>query len=280
MNTTNDFDSLSYAEKLADEIAAIQWQIDIDDPANRADWWFSVMTNLSTLLNRYYKNLESIPPSQRPATKPSTMPDFPRPESTKTVAGAPWKTQPPPWKPQAGNNDSGLGIKELLAQFKAEHPEGNYAGRLFDDRPEQHNADGLRILALENQVAAITDWADIRYLPNEAGDYVTHNCIHDLIAEGMTGVTSNMHINVALEVKAQVAELSSRLVEQIESSTEIFKSVTESFVSMGANVHCAEYNADLALDRIEILKARIDAWEQRAELLEQRLEALESKAPC
>ena len=67
--------------------------------------------------------------------------------------------------------------------------------------------------------------------------------------------------------------LAQRLVEKIES-------VSETFMSIGANVHCAEYNADLALDRIEALTARIDAWEQRTELLEQRLEALETKTPC
>ena len=90
--------------------------------------------------------------------------------------------------------------------------------------------------------------------------------IHGLIAEGMTGVTTDMHEHVA----KKVTELSSRLVEKIES-------VSETFMSMGANVHCAEYNADLALDRIEALTVRIDAWEQRTELLEQRLEALETK---
>lgn len=92
--------------------------------------------------------------------------------------------------------------------------------------------------------------------------------IHGLIAEGMTGVTADMHEHVA----KKVTELSSRLVEKIES-------VSETFMSIGANVHCAEYNADLALDRIEALTARIDAWEQRAELLEQRLDALGTKAP-
>ena len=100
MNTVNDFDSLSYAEKLADEIASIQWKIDTDDPANRADWWFSVMTNLSTLLKRYYKKLDSIPPSQRPGIKPSEIQDDVRAAKPKadTVPGAPWKTQPLPWK--------------------------------------------------------------------------------------------------------------------------------------------------------------------------------------
>ena len=100
MNTVNDFDSLSYAEKLADEIAAIQWKIDTDDPANREDWWFSVMTNLSTLLNRYYKNLDSIPPSHRPGIKPSEIQDGIRAVKLKadTATGAPWNTQPTPWK--------------------------------------------------------------------------------------------------------------------------------------------------------------------------------------
>ena len=104
--------------------------------------------------------------------------------------------------------------------------------------------------------------------------------IHQLIAEGMTGVTADMHEHVAREVTTQVTELSSRLVEQIKSSTEIFKSVTESFVGMSANVRCAQTSAALALARIEVLTVRIDAWEQRAELLEQRLDALETKTPC
>ena len=101
MNTVNDFDSLSYAEKLADEIASIQWKIDTDDPANREDWWFSVMTNLSTMLNRYYKNLDSIPPHQRPGIKPSEIQDgirAARPKTNHVPGGAPWHCQPPPWK--------------------------------------------------------------------------------------------------------------------------------------------------------------------------------------
>ena len=190
VNTFHDVNPARYAAKLVEDIGSLHRHF----AAKQPDWWQQVLIELhDRLAENFLADKESGGRHKSQLENRAALMAMPK---AATATGAPWKTQPPPWKPQAGNNDSGLGIKELLAQFKAEHPEGNYAGRLFDDRPEQHNANGLRILALENQVAAITDWADIRYIPNEVGDYVAKDSIHTLIAEGMTGVSADMKKDV------------------------------------------------------------------------------------
>lgn len=54
------------------------------------------------------------------------------------------------------------------------------------------DANPFRLNGMDRRLVALEDWADIRYLPNEAGDYVANTDIHELIAEGMTGVTADM----------------------------------------------------------------------------------------
>ena len=137
-----------------------------------------------------------------------------------------------------------------------------------------------RLLALENQVAAITDWADIRHLPNETDECVTHNCIHDLIAEGMTGVTRH--------AESRIESLSERLAiwEQWAANQEKRIDDTLSF--------CQESAAALVTVAVAATDKRIDAVAKQAELLQSlvlnikelllnvdaRLDALETKTPC
>ena len=54
----------------------------------------------------------------------------------------------------------------------------------------ESNASAFRLTALEERLAALEDWADIEYAPVDDNP---PDSIHALIAEGMTGVTSDMH---------------------------------------------------------------------------------------
>ena len=54
------------------------------------------------------------------------------------------------------------------------------------------DANPFRLNGMDRRLVALEDWADIRYLPNEAGDYVPHNCIHDLIVEGTADAVADM----------------------------------------------------------------------------------------
>lgn len=84
------------------------------------------------------------------------------------------------------------------------------------------HAQGLK--GIEARLSAIEDWADIRYLPNEQGDYVTNNCIHDLVAEGMTGVTADMHkhlerLTVRIDTIGDVLIKALQSIDALESKT-------------------------------------------------------------
>ena len=54
------------------------------------------------------------------------------------------------------------------------------------------DANPFRLNGMDRRLVALEDWADIRYLPSEADDCVANTDIHELIAEGMTGVTADM----------------------------------------------------------------------------------------
>ena len=54
------------------------------------------------------------------------------------------------------------------------------------------DANPFRLNGMDRRLVALEDWADIRYLPSEADDCVANTDIHELIAEGMTGVTTDM----------------------------------------------------------------------------------------
>ena len=57
----------------------------------------------------------------------------------------------------------------------------------------ESNASVFRLTALEERLSALEDWADIEYAPVDGNP---PDCIHDLIAEGMTGVTADMHTHL------------------------------------------------------------------------------------
>jgi hypothetical protein len=186
MNDSNTFDPARYAAKLADGIADMQFKIDMSDAANTDEWWKDVLDHTARLLKTHYTRL-AVNPIPQPQAKPSEY----RPiEAT----GAPWRSPPPPWKPQAVHSD---------------HDAAQLA---------------LRIFALESQVSALGDWADLHYIPNEAGDYVPHNCIHDLIVEGTADAVADMQEPIE-RLTARIDDLQSLLlkmalkVEALEQKT-------------------------------------------------------------
>ena len=54
-------------------------------------------------------------------------------------------------------------------------------------------ASAFRLTALEERLSALEEWADIEYAPVDGNP---PDSIHDLIAEGMTGVTTDMHTHL------------------------------------------------------------------------------------
>ena len=151
MNTVNDsntFDPARYAAQLAQSIDSLHRHLEAEQP----EWWQQVLIELHDQLAEIY--LADVKSGGRYKTQLENRAALMAMPKAATATGAPWNTQPPPWKQQASQAESGFDVKEMLAQFKAEHPEGNYAGRLFDDRPEQHNAAALRtVYAVINAVA-------------------------------------------------------------------------------------------------------------------------------
>ena len=57
----------------------------------------------------------------------------------------------------------------------------------------ESNASAFRLTALEERLSALEDWADIEYAPVDGNP---PDSIHELIAEGMTGVTTDMHTHL------------------------------------------------------------------------------------
>lgn len=110
----------------------------------------------------------------------------------------------------------------------------------------ESNASAFRLTALEERLAALEDWADIDFTaPANNG---TPDCIHELIAEGMTGVTTHCMESAAALVTVAAAATDKR-IDGIAKQAELLQS--------------------LVLNVKELL-LNVDA----------RLDALESKTPC
>ena len=76
---------------------------------------------------------------------------------------------------------------------------------------ESNNASALRLTALEERLASLEEWADIEYAPVDENPAES---IHDLIAAGMTGVTTDMHEQLE-RLKVQVKELGDVLINAL-----------------------------------------------------------------
>ena len=125
---------------------------------NLPDWWQQVVTELHSQLQQQLE-----PPCDSWWHEAAAIPQ----------AGC-----NPPWKGDSAPAD----LTDCFSILR----EVSYEQGCHDDR----------LNGLEKSIAAIEDWADIRYLPNEQGDHVTNNCIHELIADGMTGVTADMQSTI------------------------------------------------------------------------------------
>ena len=110
-----------------------------------------------------------------------------------------------------------------------------------------------RLNSMAKRLAALEDWADIDFdWPNNKE---TANCIHELIAEGMTGVTADMH--------EQLERLEQRNAERLRTVYGAINAVAGS-----------------AKPEIDRLNKRIDELGDVLIKALQSIEALEQKTPC
>lgn len=207
------FEPARYASKLAAMISEHQ------SKDERPDWWQQVVAQLHSQLDKQFppfydceecgaalyaafatceecghkfnQGADVIPPESATSDPVSAMLSdsdlHPAMRAMlETATGAPWRSQSPPWKPQAVHSDH---------------------------EAAQH---GLRILALEGQVSALGDWADLHYMPNEAGDYVAHNCIHDLITEGTADAVAGMQEQID-RLTARIDTIGDVLIKALQS---------------------------------------------------------------
>ena len=117
----------------------------------------------------------------------------------------------------------------------------------------ESNASAFRLTTLEKRLAALEDWADIDFdWPNNKE---TPNCIHELIAEGMTGVTADMH--------EQLERLEQRNAERLRTVYGAINAVAGS-----------------AKPEIDRLNKRIDELGDVLIKALQSIDALETKTPC
>ena len=100
-----------------------------------------------------------------------------------------------------------------------------------------------RLNSLEKSIAAIEDWADIKYLPREQGEYMANTCIHELIADGMTGVTTHCMESAAALVTVAAAATDKRL-DAVAKQAELLQSLV-------LNVKELLLNVDSRLDALE-----------------------------
>lgn len=107
-------------------------------------------------------------------------------------------------------------------------------------------ASAYRLNALEERLSALEDWADIDF--TAAANNGTPDCIHELIAEGMNGVTSHC-------------------MESAEALVTVLGTATDKRI-------------DAVLKQVDLLQSLVLNVKELVLNIDARLEALESKTPC
>ena len=215
MNDHNDLDPAVYAADLAKTIALEQSKLEF-----LPDWWQQVVAQLHSQLDKqfppfYDDALDTIPP-WKGGSAPDELPDF-----FRLPKMAPTRMNLLDWRqngfeqrlgdlearlPIATGNDSAelaewdsdycrlCGINKQATHAPwCEYRDGSPVAeidrmRIFSDTVNDRFDEHLAIV--EKRLAALEDWADIDFdWPNNKE---TSNCIHELIAAGMTGVTADM----------------------------------------------------------------------------------------
>ena len=169
----------------------------------------------------------------------------------------------------------------------------------------ENNASAFRLTAIEERLSALEDWADIEYAPVDGNP---PDCIHDLIAEGMTEVTSH--------AESRIESLSERLAiweqwaakqeKRIDDTLNFCQESAAALVTVAtaatdkridavvkqadllqnllASTKALLLNVDARLGELEAGRKQIDfdceAHIDHHGVISKRLEALENRAPC
>ena len=219
MKTMNDpakdayFEPACYASRIAALISEHQ------SKDERPDWWQQVVAQLHSQLDKQFPQFEV---EFEELTAADVIPPYKgRPDKECPVCGEPED------KPHAP--DCEYAVLDSLHLPGMENSRLNAMDWRFNGIEErlgtlETDANPFRLNGMDRRLVALEDWADIRYLPNEAGDYVPHNCIHDLIVEGTADAVADMQEPIE-RLTARIDDLQSLLlkmalkVEALEQKT-------------------------------------------------------------
>ena len=131
-----------------------------------------------------------------------------------------------------------------------------------------------RLTGLEERLTAVQTWADIHYQPNEKGHYVINNCIHDLIAEGMTGVTrdASSRIDAVSERLAIWEQWAAKQEKRIDDALDYVAERTE-----GATTQCNQSAVALVTVAVEAMDTRMDAICRRNDLMVEAMQMMTAR---
>ncbi len=188
MNTVDNLNPARYAAQLAETIGSLHRHL----AAKQPDWWQQVVDELHSRLDK-----EFPPFYDCQECGAALYAAFATCEECghKFNQGA---DVIPPWK----GGDAPVEQPDYFQLPGMEHKRMDLMDWRFNGIEErlgtlESNASAFRLSALEERLSALEDWADIKYAP---GDDAPVDGIHALIAEGMTGVTADMHEHVAREL--------------------------------------------------------------------------------
>ena len=281
MKTMNDpakdayFEPARYASKLAALISEHQ------SKDERPDWWQQVIAQLHSQLDKQFPQFEvefdeltatDVIPPLKGGSAPAEQPDFFRLQKMAPTRMnlLEWRQNGfeqrlgelearAAWVPIASGNDNAELAESIVDScFPADViPPWSSANpselEILKEVSYEQGWHDERLNSMAKRLAALEDWADIDFdWPNNKE---TANCIHELIAAGMTGVTADMH--------EQLERLEQRNAERLRTVYGAINAVAGS-----------------AKPEIDRLNKRIDELGDVLIKALQSIDALESKAPC
>lgn len=263
MKTLNDSPA-RYAAQLAETIGSLHRHLAAEQP----DWWQQVVAELHSRLDKEF------PPFY------GDTPDF----------IPPWKGRPDRECPVCSEPEDKLHAPDCeYAVLDSLHLPGMENSRLnamdwrfngIDERlgTLENNASAFRLTALEERLAALEDWTDIDFTaPANNG---TPDCIHNLIAEGMTGVTrhAESRIESLSERLAIWEQWAAKQEKRIDDTLHFCDESAVALVTVLGNA--TDKRIDAVVKQTELLQSLVLNVKELLLNVDARLDDLETARPC
>ena len=179
MNTVDNLNPARYAAQLAETIGSLHRHLAAEQP----DWWQQVVAELHSRLDKEFPPFHDC--QECGAALYAAF-------ATCEECGHKFNQGAdviPPWK----GGDAPVEQPDYFQLPGMEHKRMDLMDWRFNGIEErlgtlESNASAFRLSALEERLSALEDWADIELEPV---DDTPPDSIHNLIAEGMTGVTTH-----------------------------------------------------------------------------------------